>query len=400
MMDSSTNTLFHLLRSALGTQSAEGLPANVDWREVIDLSFEQGVAAIAVDGLQRNLESLPLTPPEGKGMQDAESLELALDSLELEDLKYEWFGSVFQAEEDYNKYLEDIFSLAKTYAEAGIEMMVLKGHGLSLNYPVPAHRPVGDVDVYLFNENESDNRLPAWRRGDEVIKRRGIAIDYSHHHHSVFSWKGPHSLRQAQGKLGSGRVMVENHYDIENRYASKKGRQVDDLLKELAREGRKGVECMVDGVRCKIYLPSATFNGIFLISHSASHFAGDHITLRHLLDWALFVDKQWREIDWSFVTDWLSRLGLLKFFTCMNALCIDCLGIAAEKFPALERDAALEKRVLEDILHPTFSEKGSGFIFKLRRLKANMWKRNLVSSESLVSRMVRLAWSHVRKPVV
>ena len=51
-------------------------------------------------------------------------------------------------------------------------------------------------------------------------------IDYSHHHHSVFNWKGQ---------------IVENHYDIENRYASKKGRQVDDLLKELAHASRKEV---------------------------------------------------------------------------------------------------------------------------------------------------------------
>ena len=72
-----------------------------------------------------------------------------MDSPELEDLKYEWFGSVFQAEEDYKKYVEDIVSLAKAYSEAGIEMMVLKGYGLSLNYPVPAHRPVGDIDVFL-----------------------------------------------------------------------------------------------------------------------------------------------------------------------------------------------------------------------------------------------------------
>lgn len=57
----------------------------------------------------------------------------------------------------------------------------------------------------LYNENDNENLstsswqalLPAWRRGDEVICKRGIAIDYSHHHHSVFSWRGQ---------------MVENHY--------------------------------------------------------------------------------------------------------------------------------------------------------------------------------------------
>ena len=148
----------------------------------------------------------------------------------------------------------------------------------------------------------------------------------------------------------------------------------------------------------KVFLPSADFNGIFLISHSASHFAGDHITLRHLLDWALFVDKQWKEIDWPFVTDWLSRLGLIKFFSCMNAISIDCLGIAAEKFPPLDRDLELEKRVLEDILHPSFDEKGSGFRFKLHRLRANLWKRNLVATEAFLPRMLRLAWSHVIRP--
>ena len=188
--------------------------------------------------------------------------------------------------------------------------------------------------------------------------------------------------------------MVENHYDIVNRYAGKSGRMEDDMFKQMATEGRK--EVVVDGI--KVYLPSATFNGIFLLRHASAHFAGSHITLRHLLDWALFVDKQWKEIDWPFVTDWLTRLGLRRFFCCMNALSIDCLGIAAEKFPVLERDAALEQRVLADILHPTFSEKGSGFLFKLRRLKANMWKRNLVALEPLVPRMVRLAWSHVVKP--
>ena len=380
MVDSSAKILFQLLRAALGGKPCDAsLPSDINWQEVIDLSFDQWVAAIAVDGLQ---ECLPLTTPEGKGTQGGESLELSLDSPELEDLKYEWFGSVFQAEEDYKKYVEDIASLAKAYSEAGIEMMVLKGYGLSLNYPVPAHRPVGDIDIYLNDDPSTGSgqaRLPAWRRGDEVIRRRGIAIDYSHHHHSVFNWRGQ---------------MVENHYDIVNRYAGKSGRMEDDMLKQMATEGRK--EVIVDGI--KVYLPSATFNGIFILRHASAHFAGSHITLRHLLDWALFVDKQWKEIDWPFVTDWLTRLGLRRFFCCMNALSIDYLGIEAEKFPVLERDAALEQRVLADILHPTFSEKGSGFLFKLRRLRANIWKRNLVALEPLVPRMVRLAWSHVVRP--
>ena len=59
MRDSSVNILFQLLRAALGNEAAgtrlEGLDlgsvSGEVWKEVIDLSFEQGVAAVAVDGL-------------------------------------------------------------------------------------------------------------------------------------------------------------------------------------------------------------------------------------------------------------------------------------------------------------------------------------------------------------
>ena len=60
-MTASTEILFALLRAALGNGAAgtrlEGLDlgsvSGEVWKEVIDLSFEQGVAAIAVDGLQK-----------------------------------------------------------------------------------------------------------------------------------------------------------------------------------------------------------------------------------------------------------------------------------------------------------------------------------------------------------
>jgi len=329
-----------------------------DWNKVIDFAIEQGVLGICFEGVER----LP------KGQQPD------LDSL------MEWYGQVEMQKAEYGQYVEAIASLAKEYSGSGpstgsgepIDTMLLKGYGLSLNWPVPEHRPVGDIDTYHFGR---------WREADELIKGKGIGIDYSHHHHSVFEWRG---------------FAVENHYDIVNRYASVSGRREDDLLKELASRECRVVD--VDGA--KVLLPSATFNGIFLLTHAASHFAGDHITLRHLLDWAFFVDKEWQEIDWDLVVSWARKLGLLRFLGCLNGLCVGQLGLEAGKYPSMERDVALEQRVMEDILQPTFSKKGSGFVFKLRRLRANRWKRDLVAAEPFVPRMVRLAWSHLRGPKI
>lgn len=102
-MKDSTSILFKLLRAALGNESVGELSSDFDWQEVIDLSFDQGVAAIAVDGLQKSLEL------------KAESLELAFDSPELEDLKYEWFGSVFTEEQNYSDISSRVEALARNF---------------------------------------------------------------------------------------------------------------------------------------------------------------------------------------------------------------------------------------------------------------------------------------------
>lgn len=80
-MTPTSDILFKLIRSALGAASEWldlGSVSGEVWKEVVDLSFEQGVAAIAVDGLQNLCELHP-------------EMELALDSPEFESLKYEWF---------------------------------------------------------------------------------------------------------------------------------------------------------------------------------------------------------------------------------------------------------------------------------------------------------------------
>ena len=50
-----SDILLSLIRMSLGASAGEmdlSVLTGSDWKEIIDLSFEQGVAAIAVDGLQ------------------------------------------------------------------------------------------------------------------------------------------------------------------------------------------------------------------------------------------------------------------------------------------------------------------------------------------------------------
>lgn len=88
---------------------------------------------------------------------------------------------------------------------------------------------------------------------------------------------------------------------------------------------------------------------------------------------------------------------------CLNAVCIDYLGLDAPSLPAFERDAELEKRVLDEILSPAFSdERPEGLLrvvrFKARRWWTNRWKHRLVFDEGLAGAFVRSAWAHLKRP--
>ena len=365
LMDQSGEILFMLLRAALGKGAVESLPSDIDWPSVIDLSFSQGVSALVVDGLHRVCEAYP-------------DMELLLDSEEMEDAKYEWYGAVFSCEYDYSRYLAKLQRLIKFYRSEGIRTMVLKGYGLGLNYPIPSHRPTGDVDIYQFGRWEEADALSA--------AKLGVTMDNSHHHHSVFNWKG---------------LTVENHYDFVNVHSHWSSADVERKLKSLASVGRT-----VDGID----LPSADFNALFVIRHIAAHFAAEGMNLRQLLDWALFVRSASAEVDWKAAWECYCRWNMHRFVLCIDEIAVRWLGFERGIFGIPEEfadfgvtEAALVDRVLEEILHLTKVEGGYGclLVYVWRRLRQwwqSRWKHRIVYSDSLVSTFLWQVRSHLMKP--
>ena len=107
---------------------------DTNWDAVSKLAFQHGVGAIVFDGIQYCYDK---KIPIDMGTQT----------------KLEWIGFVHQLEVEYQKQLDTIASLAKFYQKHGIRMMVLKGYGLSLNYPKPNHRPCSDLDISMGSES-------------------------------------------------------------------------------------------------------------------------------------------------------------------------------------------------------------------------------------------------------
>lgn len=305
--------------------------------------------------------------------------------------RIQWALATEQVERKYARQKAVIAKLARFFAKHGIRMMILKGYGLSLNYPVPNHRPCSDVDIWLFEESStSDGRIKrhsAQERVDNLLREHfNIEIDEDKHHHTVFYVDG---------------VMVENHYDFLNVHAHRSNRVIEARLQALTQQDMESVE--VDGT--DVYLPSPDFHALFMLRHSAAHFAAERIVIRHLLDWRYFVEKYTTKIDWQSLNEMAQQMNMHRFLNCMNAICIDRLGLARDCVPEFDRDAMLEERVWNEILQPEFAEEkpqNAGYLkswsYMFRRWWANRWKHRIVYNEGLVTTFLVQVWSHLLKP--
>ena len=321
------------------------------WERIYRMAADHGLSAVVWDGICR----LPAAqqPPR--------------------ETRIRWALSAEKLEERYRHQQQTASKLAARFSEEGLRMLLLKGLGLSRDYPLPEHRECGDIDIYLYGESD---------KGDRILHEIGAHPYFDVPKHSEYVWDG---------------VLIENHRTILNVRRNRTERELNAVLVRLLE--KEGTHGLAPGIQA----PRATFNAIFLIRHAAVHFAAINIGLRHVLDWCVFVAHCHDRIDWPALYAVARETRMVGFLNCLNALCVDCLGLEAPSLPDFERDAELEKRVLDEILSPAFSgEQPEGLLrvvrFKTRRWWANRWKHRLVFDEGLAGAFVRSAWAHLKRP--
>ena len=357
--------LMSMIRCAVHGHCYENqLYNNIEWNLMFALANQQAIPVLLADGLQVYMS----VHPDAKLFSN--------ESIADKQKRMQWLAQVMAYERLYARHEQAMVDLAQLYASRGIRMMVLKGYGLSLDWPVPNHRPVGDLDIYNFGK---------WQEADALVEERcRIKVDDGHEHHTVFNFNG---------------VAVENHYDFINTKAHRDAPNIEARLKALAEKDSKEIE--VQGAT--IYLPSADFNAIFLMRHMGQHFAGEHLNLRQVLDWGFFVRAHHKEVGWNKNIAFLKEIGLYTFFNQINAICVDHLGFSEKDFPTIRRNQELEERILCDILHPEFAEKKPSFglfsiiAFKLHRWWHNRWKHKLIYKDRLWVTFVTLMLSHLKR---
>lgn len=362
-MNRTADILLALVQEAMGWScDGEWSGESIAWSEVFRLAQRQGVLAIVWSAMHKLAD-------EGK---------LTAEQMPDKALKLQWALSAEKISSRYRRQKLLIEKLAKFYAEHGIKMMLLKGYSLSIYYPTPEYRECGDIDIWLYGEQQKADRL--------LNEHKGVEIDEDKHHHTTFIIDG---------------IMVENHYDFLNVHAHPSNKDIEQELQRLSKEDAGTEHRIGDAI---VMVPPANLNALFLLRHAAAHFAAVEIGLRHIIDWALFVKNNNDNIDWSWLYGVAKRHNMEKFLNCLNAISIEYFGLDSKVVPEFERNAELEHRVFNDIISPEFSEKMPSkgivrrLIFRYRRWWANRWKHRIVYREGLLRTFIVQIYSHLLKP--
>lgn len=358
-MTRAASVLLGLLKSSLGYEYSGAemrLLSCEDWNRLVDLAFDNGVAALAVDGLQRGFANdnggsigSPTNEDEnGRGL-GRDGLDL-LDSPELEDMKYEWFGSVLQAEEDYSGKFAQASRFAAALAEkGGVKCFVLKGMAFAQYYPVPEHRECGDCDVYLGE---------GWAVGNDVAVSIGGRYDSGTRKHS---------------HLFLGDLMIENHRYITNSGWTRRRDAVESLLRRRLEEGQVSHIRFADsrsagdsGLLC----PCDHFNALFLLIHAVGNFTSSGMSLRMIYDWAALLKGCQDSLDWKQLYVDMDVCGVRTFADVMTSICVEYLGLViTNPSVTVSGNRELVDEVLRDVMEKgIFASSGESFSQKVVKM--------------------------------
>ena len=358
MVDSTANILFKLIRIAIGAEQVESFERDgVAWQNVYALARKQGVLAVAFDGLVKLFEA------------DKEFVNTFPQSLKLQ-----WINATFHIENRYDHAKMVCSELVDKWAEQGIATLCLKGLAFSTYYPVPNHRECGDFDCYLYDD---------YAKGNSIAKELGAKVEDDWYKHSEIIYR---------------KVMIENHRFIVAVRNSKKIQKMHTLLDDIARN-----EVRTAIFDTKIEMPSAMFNALFLNHHSLTHFLSEGIRLRHILDWALFLQKEQNNIDWERFYALCEEYDMRAFVDCSTDIAVEALGLKITN-PKIVVVSPYTEQVLDSIINDddaVFSQNVGAWrkrMMLVRNIFASKWKYKAFTTRGMFATFVSLVWGYFAHP--
>ncbi len=239
------------------------------------------------------------------------------DSLPTE-IKNEWAKIYFKIVTDNVRIDREHAELHSIMEHLSIPYTTIKGLASAAYYPDPLLRTMGDVD-FLVSQSDLD------AVGRELEKNGFRDINARRRYHAVY-------LRDDS--------CWEMHFSVGSIPENRCGETIKNTLSDLI---EKSEVCPLNDFVCKV--PSPFHHGVIMLLHLFRHIKGSGIGLRHLCDWAVFVDQ----VDIGQYSRLYSAMGLWTFACQLTAVTSKYLGSPAFD-GCLEFDDDFLGSVIEDFV--------------------------------------------------
>jgi hypothetical protein len=209
----------------------------------------------------------------------------------------------------------------------GISYTVLKGAASARYYPNPMTRAMGDVD-FIVDETDIPRAVELLREKEyEVEEYTGKTTQY---HLSVR--KGP--------------LYLEMHYRLPGIPEGEVGELIREYLADLS---EKATLLQEKTVTCR--QPSAFHHGLIMLMHFQRHLVVEGIGLRHLCDWAVFVNSFSPEAFQDLFRDRLSAIGLWRFARLLSLTASLYIGLPEQPWMREDdEDETIACALMQDII--------------------------------------------------
>lgn len=333
------NSLFHANRPVM---------LDVDWNEVYRESRQQTVSILTYSSLPEKIKE--------------------------NELVQKWREQVMYMLSNNVYFNYEHIDLNQIMESANIPYVILKGSVSASYYPNPLMRIMGDVD-FLINKNDI-------KKVDLLLKQNGFVFVPSNH--------------ECEMAYHRQKSIWELHWEVNGIPDGKIGDKIHEFMSNII---ESAVIASTDS-GC-YFQPSQFHHGLIMLLHIARHMITGGIGLRHLCDWAVFVEA----IQDNFLELFESKLkeiGMWRFAQLLTQLSVVYLGSTPQPWMG-----EIDKDLLNKLMHDIF-EGGNFGHKKLQRSDEAKFitnrKKGTVNNDSVfkqsilsANEIVRRHWNFVDK---
>ncbi|MBQ3527177.1 MAG: nucleotidyltransferase family protein [Clostridia bacterium] len=278
---------------------------NVDWKNLLRESKSQSVTPIVFGNLHY-LDSIIQVPEEIKA-----EINKAVETKVMQNIRVR----------HSHGYLHKLMS------DAGIKYCILKGVASAHYYSQPILRNMGDVDFYVDRKDVDAVKHLLFDEGFELDSDDGG----EHGHHMVFRKKGMH---------------LELHFEIAGIPKGDVGELIRGYCTDIIETASETTEEYVTYNN-----PDAFHHGLVMILHMQHHMTIEGIGLRHLCDWAVFVNSFKNNEFSELFKDKLSSVGLWRFAVIMSIVAAKLILMPEQRWMGeIEISDDTVEAIAEDIM--------------------------------------------------